>query len=61
MYEEAGVKEYWIISTQDKTILKYTLVEGNYQPSRLMTMGEIITTPILPGFELNLETVFAGS
>jgi Uma2 family endonuclease len=60
VYEESGVTEYWIISPQDKTFLKYTLIEDLYQPSRLMTIGDIITTDILPGFELNLETVFAG-
>jgi len=58
VYEEAGVVEYWIISPQDRTFLKYTLMEGSYQPSKLMTTGDVITTNILPGFELNLETVF---
>ena len=60
VYEESGVKEYWIISPQDESFLKYTLVDGHYQASRLMTIGDIITTPILPGFELSLETVFSG-
>jgi len=60
VYEEHGVKEYWIISPQDETFLKYTLVESKYQPSKLMTIGDIITTNILPGFELSLKTVFAG-
>jgi len=60
VYEESGIKEYWIISPQDKTFLKYTLVEEQYQPSRLMTVGDIITTTILPDFKLDLETVFAG-
>jgi Uma2 family endonuclease len=59
VYEESGVLEYWIVSPQDKTFLKYTLINGRYQPSRLMTIGDIITTDILPGFHLNLETVFA--
>ena len=60
VYEESGVLEYWLISPQDKTFLKYTLTDGIYQPSRLMTTGDIILTPVLPGFELNLDTVFAG-
>jgi len=60
VYEESGVKEYWIISPQDETFLKYTLIEGHYHASKLMTIGDIVTTPILPDFELNLETVFAG-
>ena len=59
VYRESGVKEYWIVSPQDSTFLKYTLIDGKYQASKLMTSGEIVTTPILPGFELELETVFA--
>ena len=61
VYEESGVTEYWIVSPQDKTFLKYTLIEGSYQPSRLYTIGDVITTPILPGFELNLEIIFEGT
>ena len=59
VYEETGVKEYWIISPQDKTFMKYTLGEDiKYIPSRLLTTGDMVITPILPGFELNLEEVF---
>jgi len=59
VYQESGVKEYWIVSPQDRSFLKYTLIDGKYQASKLMTSGEIVTTPILLGFELELETVFA--
>jgi Uma2 family endonuclease len=62
VYEESGVKEYWIISPQDKTFLQYTLTrEGRYQASRLMTMGDEVTTPVLPGFTLNLDIIFENS
>ncbi len=57
VYEESGVKEYWVVSQQDKTFLVYTLIEGKYQASRLRTNG-IVTTPILPGFELDLDELF---
>lgn len=59
VYEENGVQEYWIVSPQDKTFLKYTLDDdGIYFPSRLLTTGSEVTTPVLPGFILNLEQVF---
>ncbi|MDB5120866.1 MAG: hypothetical protein JWN56_2084 [Sphingobacteriales bacterium] len=59
VYEEFGVKEYWIISPSVKTFLKYTLDDnGKYQPSKLFTLSEIITSSVLPGFELNLDEVF---
>jgi len=58
VYEESGVKEYWIIHPDEQTLLIYTLVNNAFQPSRLFTIGDEITTPILPGFVLNLEDVF---
>lgn len=59
VYEESGVKEYWIVSPQDKTFLQYTLTDaGRYQASRLMTVGDHITTPVLPDFVLDLEVIF---
>ena len=59
IYEESGVKEYWIISPQNETFLKYTLAEdGKFQTSHLMTIGDKVTTPILPGFVLDLTELF---
>ncbi len=59
VYEEHAVKEYWVVSPQDKTFLSYILnEEGKFVPTRLMVGGDIYTTDILPGFELNLEDVF---
>ncbi|RYE30011.1 MAG: Uma2 family endonuclease [Sphingobacteriaceae bacterium] len=59
VYQENGVLEYWIVSPQDKTFLKYTLNdEGIYISSKLLTVGDEVITPVLPGFVLNLEHVF---
>jgi len=59
VYEESGVKEYWIIHPDEQTLLIYTLENNKYRPSRLFTTGDEITTPILPGFVLNLDEVFS--
>ena len=58
IYEESGVIEYWIVSPQDETVLIYTLYEGKYQASRIMTYGDIVTSSVLPGFSLNLTELF---
>ena len=59
VYEVAGVSEYWIIHPEEKTFLKYTLdADGKYQPSRLLTLGDDVISPILPGFSLSLDEVF---
>jgi Uma2 family endonuclease len=60
VYEESGVKEYWIIYPVEKSFFRYILDEhGKFQPTHLLTEGDIVTTPILPGLELDLEEVFA--
>lgn len=59
VYEEAGVKEYWIVSPEDKSFFRYILDNhGKFQPTKLLTVGEEVSTPILPGFTLVLEEVF---
>ena len=59
IYEEFGVKEYWIVSPEVKTLLKYTLDrQGRYQPSKLFTLSEKVNSVVLPEFELDLDEVF---
>lgn len=58
VYEESGVKEYWVVSPDSQTLLIYTLVDNQYRASRLFTRGDEIRTPILPGFILALDDVF---
>jgi len=59
VYEEFGVKEYWVVSQSDQSILIYTLNEmGRFQPSKIFTLSEKITSSVLPGFELALDDVF---
>jgi Uma2 family endonuclease len=57
-YEEAGVKEYWLIHPEEKTFLKYVLTNSRFQASRLMTSGDEVTTEVLPGFVLSLDELF---
>jgi len=59
LYEESGVKEYWVVNPTEKNMMIYTLDhEGKYQPSRLFTRGDVISSLVLKGFSLNLSDVF---
>lgn len=60
VYEEAGVKEYWVVSPQNQTFLIHTLYKGKFQLAPLKVPGDIVTTPILPGFSLDLTELFKG-
>lgn len=59
VYQEFGVKEYWVVSQSDQSILIYTLdAFGKFQPSKIFTLSEEITSSVLPGFVLKLDDVF---
>ncbi|WP_158857139.1 Uma2 family endonuclease [Lunatibacter salilacus] len=59
VYEESGVKEYWLMDALGQTLLIYTLVRGKYQSSRLLTSGDRAKSSVVLGFELDLEPFFA--
>ncbi|NHE57162.1 Uma2 family endonuclease [Cyclobacterium plantarum] len=58
VYETSGVKEYWVVHPDERTLLIYTLEAGKYRPSRLFTFGDRIRSQALPGFVLDLDEVF---
>lgn len=58
VYEEAGVKEYWVVSPQDMWLRIYTLVEGKFRESPYMLEGDVATSAVLPGFSLDLTDLF---
>jgi Uma2 family endonuclease len=60
VYEESGVKEYWVVSPQDQTFIIYTLVDGKYDASRLMVAGDIVRSAVLEEFTLDLKELFEG-
>jgi Uma2 family endonuclease len=61
LYEEFGVKEYWVVYPDEQSLLRYALNKDEKftAEGRALTLGDKITTPILPGFELPLDDVFA--
>jgi Uma2 family endonuclease len=61
LYQNAGVKEYWIVHPEEGTILVYLLdQEGQYQllRQRPFFTGEKIPSGVLPGFEVPVGEVF---
>jgi Uma2 family endonuclease len=59
VYEESGIKEYWLVDPEGQTLLIYTLVQDKYRSSRLMTLGDIAKSAVIKGFELDLSTYFS--
>ena len=58
LYEKAGVKEYWVVYTKDKTIVVFALEGEKYDDGTVYTVEKSITTNVLENFRLNLEDAF---
>lgn len=63
VYEEAGVKEYWVVHPQEQTILVYVLdSDGKYQVLRKPYVRTDLVSPMtLPELILDLALVFPNA
>lgn len=59
LYERCGIKEYWLVLPAERSLIMFTLDDaGVYQPSKPLTRGDKITSPSLPGLEIDLDEIF---
>lgn len=58
LYERCGVREYWIISPNDKSMSIFYLEHGKYITSRPMTYGDQPESRVLQGLQIDLNEVF---
>lgn len=61
VYEESGVKEYWVVYPIEQSLLIYTLINGKFQASRLFASGDIVESACIHGFQLDLDQLFGDS
>lgn len=59
LYEEAGVREYWVVEPADKFVLVYVLRDGEYIGLRPATDEYPINSTVLPGLTIDLAAIFA--
>lgn len=59
VYEENGVKEYWLVEPQDKCVFVYVLNEaGKYIGLQPVTDEDILTSTTFPDLQIDLSRVF---
>jgi len=59
LYQENGVKEYWIVQPNDETVSVFFLENGKYQHKGMFTRGSKVKVGIFDGkFNLDLDLVF---
>jgi Uma2 family endonuclease len=58
LYAKYGVEEYWVVDVQDRSVLIHRLRGQNLEEIAILSIDDEITSPILPGFQLKVRTVF---
>jgi Uma2 family endonuclease len=58
-YEEAGVREYWVVYPKKNGITVFCLqANGKFDNGSAYGMGETVTSQVLPGLKIDLKHVF---
>ena len=58
LYEENGVKEYWIVDADNQTLLKYVLQNKKYIGEKILDASENVTSTVFPDLTIELSEVF---
>lgn len=59
VYEESGVKEYWLVEPNDEVVFVYVLIEeGKFIGLKPYTIGQALTSITLPDFTIDLNQLF---
>ncbi|WP_300603159.1 Uma2 family endonuclease [Niabella sp.] len=58
LYEESGVKEYWLVEPQDKVILVYLLKDGEFRGLKPFIETDEIHSALFPELKFNVSDLF---
>lgn len=59
LYSARGVQEYWIADWRLKTLEVYRREGGRLALTATLQSGDTLTSPLFPGLEIPVETLFA--
>jgi Uma2 family endonuclease len=57
-YARHGVTEYWIVDSDERAVEVYRLTPEGYQLTRTFSEEAVLSSPMLPGFELQVARLF---
>lgn len=58
LYQRAGVREYWIVDPDDKTVQVFVLEDGHYTAKDYGAVGDTVRVNVLEDCTIDLSQVF---
>lgn len=58
LYQENGVKEYWVVQPGDETVVVFDLIRGKYQYRKIYSNDGVVPVKVIKGLEIDLKEVF---
>jgi Uma2 family endonuclease len=59
LYEEAGVREYWVVNPAEQNLIVFLLTEeGKFGNARMYANGDKLVMSVLPGHSINVTEIF---
>jgi Uma2 family endonuclease len=59
LYEESGVREYWIIDPEHETAFQFHLTDATvYSPATIYVSDDVLNCVVFPGLTVSLSAVF---
>lgn len=59
LYEQHGVKEYWIVNPDARYVMVYNIADNKFGKPPYYTENETLTSPVLKGFTLELTDIWS--
>jgi len=59
LYEQFGVKEYWIVDPRKQRVDVYQNVKQQFELDQRIELEGIVTSVVIKGFEINYENIFS--
>jgi Uma2 family endonuclease len=61
IYESYGVKEYWVVNLQKRTVSQLINHDGEFMPAGIWKEGDGFESVVLPGFRVEVAAVLEGA
>src|SRR5712671_2470196 len=59
LYAKYGVREYWVVDTENRLVHVYALQNGRLESAAIFRNADVLTSSLPPGFRMRISAVFA--